>query len=168
MAFGKQQRVIASDEGLGSLLRLWVVAHDGCGDRVGSYRIGSSDEHARLNHADALDPGPLAASDGFDAVAHVSRSLARVPWTWEVEVLLDLPVAEASQRISATLAELSDAGGCTLLRMRVGSLDWTAGVLAGLGCSFTIRAPDELRESVRGLAGRLEAAAVPTGAPTPR
>jgi predicted DNA-binding transcriptional regulator YafY len=39
--------------------------------------------------------------------------------------------------------------------MRVSSLDWTARVLAGLGCSFTIRQPEELRASVRTLANRL-------------
>jgi hypothetical protein len=41
--------------------------------------------------------------------------------------------------------------------MRVGSLDWMAGVLARLGCRFTIDEPAELRESVRQLAGRLTA-----------
>ena len=47
----------------------------------------------------------------------------------------------------------------TLLRMRVSSLDWTASVLAGLDCAFTIRSPDELRTSVEALATRLTAAA---------
>jgi predicted DNA-binding transcriptional regulator YafY len=93
--------------------------------------------------------------EGFDAVAHVRRSLARVPWPWEVEVLLDLPFDQAAQRMSSTLAELADADGGTLMRMRVSSLEWTAGVLAGLGCDFTIRQPDELRASVRALAERL-------------
>jgi predicted DNA-binding transcriptional regulator YafY len=106
----------------------------------------------------AEDPA-LPPPDGFDAVAEVSRSLARVPWNWEVEVLLDLPVDEAAERIPATLAELIEADGGTLLRMRVGSLDWTAGVLAGLDCPFSIRRPDELRESVRDLAKRLTASA---------
>jgi hypothetical protein len=39
--------------------------------------------------------------------------------------------------------------------MRVSSLDCVAGLLAGLGCVFTIREADELRASVRGLAERL-------------
>jgi hypothetical protein len=43
--------------------------------------------------------------------------------------------------------------------MRVESLDWMATVLAGLGCSFAIREPDELRASVRALAKRLAAQA---------
>jgi hypothetical protein len=34
-------------------------------------------------------------------------------------------------------------------------------VLAGLDCGFTIRRPDELRDSVRALARRLTAAAGP-------
>jgi predicted DNA-binding transcriptional regulator YafY len=93
--------------------------------------------------------------DGFDAREHVRLSLARVPWPWEAEVLLDLPPGEAEQRLSATLAEIGDEGGRALVRMRVSSLDWLAGVLAGLGCDFTIRKPDELRTSVRALGERL-------------
>ena len=41
--------------------------------------------------------------------------------------------------------------------MRADSLDWVAGMLAGLGCDFTIHAPDELRASVHALAERLAA-----------
>jgi predicted DNA-binding transcriptional regulator YafY len=88
-------------------------------------------------------------------VEHVSRSLARVPWPWEVEVVLDLSTDEASRRLPATLAELVAIDGGTVLRMRVGSLDWMASVLAGLGCGFTIRRPEELRASVCELAERL-------------
>jgi hypothetical protein len=43
--------------------------------------------------------------------------------------------------------------------MRVNTLDWMAGVLAGLGCAFTIRRPDELRASVQALSARLAACA---------
>ena len=101
----------------------------------------------------------LAPPEGFDAVAHVSRSLARVPWPWVVEVLLDLPLDEAAERIPATLAELVDAGDATLLRMRVSSLDWMARLLAGLDCSFKIHRPEELRASVQALAERLSQSA---------
>jgi predicted DNA-binding transcriptional regulator YafY len=41
--------------------------------------------------------------------------------------------------------------------MHVGSLDWMASLLAGLDCDFTIHRPDELRDSVRTLADRLQA-----------
>ena len=58
-------------------------------------------------------------------------------------------------RLPGTLADLLDANGRTLLRMRVSSLDWMAGLLAGLGCDFTIKRPEELRASVGELARRL-------------
>jgi hypothetical protein len=62
-------------------------------------------------------------------------------------------------RLPATLAELAPQDARTLLRMRVNSLDWMAGVLAGLDCSFEIRTPQELRASVSALAERLSACA---------
>ena len=40
---------------------------------------------------------------------------------------------------ASTLAELIDQDGATVLRMRADSLDWAATMLAGLGCSFSIR-----------------------------
>ncbi|HEX2302097.1 MAG TPA: WYL domain-containing protein, partial [Gaiella sp.] len=108
-----------------------------------------------MRSARLLDAPGLPPPEGFDAVEHVSRSLARVPWGVEVVVLLDLPVDRAARRLPPTLAELVETPDGTLLRMRVDSLDWMAGMLASLDCGFTIHEPAELRESVRALAGRL-------------
>ena len=129
--------------------RWYLAAYDHGRDDLRTFRVD------RL--ADVAETGAtaIAPAEGFDPVAHVRASLARVPWPWEVEVLLDLPPELAAERLRATLAELSPADGRTLLRMRVTSLDWMARVLAGLGCAFTIRRPDELRASVRSLARRL-------------
>jgi len=114
-------------------------------DRVGSLRLGG-----------AAQPPPA----DFDATQHVSRSLARVPWTWDVEVLLETDLAHARGHIPATLGELSEEpGGGVLLRMRVESLDYMAGVLARLDRPFSIRRPGELRAAVGALAGRLQASA---------
>ena len=74
-------------------------------------------------------------------------------------MLLELPFETAAHRLPPTLAELTDHGEQTLVRMRVSSLDWTARVLAGLNCTFAIRGPDELRTSVRELSTRLAASA---------
>jgi predicted DNA-binding transcriptional regulator YafY len=113
-------------------------------DRFGAVRLGGA----------GRPPEP-----DFDAVAFVSRTLARVPWTHAVEVVLDVPLERARERFPATLAELEPAGEATLLRMRAESLDWVAGLLAGAGFAFTIRRPEALRDSVRTLAQRLRAAA---------
>jgi predicted DNA-binding transcriptional regulator YafY len=133
--------------------RWYLAAYDHGRDDLRTFRVD------RMRRTTVAERPAVAPPDGFDSVAHVSRSLARVPWPWEVEVLLHLPLADASQRLPPTLAELGDADGATLLRMRVSSLDWMAGVLAGLGCGFTVVQPDELRASVRALAERLAASA---------
>lgn len=73
----------------------------------------------------------------------------------EVELLLDMPLDRAAQRLRGTMAELAAADGGTLLRMRVSSLDWMAAVLAGLVCAFAIRSPNELQASVQALTNRL-------------
>jgi predicted DNA-binding transcriptional regulator YafY len=129
--------------------RWYLAAHDHAREAMRTFRID------RISGLGAADGPALPPADDFDAVAYVSRSLARVPWPWEVEVLLRLPLHEAAQRLPPTLAELVDAGEDTLLRMRVVSLDWMAAVLAGLDCGFEIHRPDELRASVRALAERL-------------
>ena len=129
--------------------RWYLAAHDHTRDDLRTFRVD------RMWRATLADGASVPPPEGFDAVAYVTRSLASVPWKWEVEVLLDLAVDEVARRIPATLAELVDDPEGVLLRMRVGSLDWMATVLAGLGCDFTIRRPDELRASVRALAERL-------------
>ncbi len=133
--------------------RWYLAAHDHGRDAARTFRVD------RMTDLTILTEAAKALPDHFDAVAHVSASLALVPWTWEVEVLLDLPVDRVRERIPTTLAELSEGDGGTVLRMRVESLDWLAGVLAGLGCAFTIRRPDELRAAVSRLAERLATAA---------
>jgi predicted DNA-binding transcriptional regulator YafY len=133
--------------------RWYLAAHDHGREDLRTFRVDRIRKTALA--AEAAIPPP----EDFDAVAHVSRSLARTPWTWEVEVLLELPLEDAAARLPATMAELTESEGGTLLRLRAGSLDWAAGLLAGLGCAFTIRAPDELRASVHALAARLAASA---------
>ena len=131
--------------------RWYLAAFDHLRDELRTFRVD------RMRRLAAVDLAGEPAPDGFDAVAHVSTSLARVPWPWEVEVWLDLPLDQAARRLPGTLAELVDADAGTLLRMRVSSLDWMATVLARLDCPFTIHRPDELRASVRSLAERLAA-----------
>ena len=129
--------------------RWYLAAWDHDREDLRTFRVD------RMSRTVLAEDSAVAPPDGFDPVEHVSVSLARTPWDWEVEVLLDLPLDEATRRLPPTLAELADADGGTLLRMRVGSLDWMAGVLAGLECDFTIREPEELRASVGALAQRL-------------
>lgn len=133
--------------------RWYVPAHD---HGRGEPRALRADRFCTVRLGGRGKPPPA----GFDAIAFVSRTLARVPWAHAVEVLLHTTPEAAAERFPATLAELEPAAGGTLLRMRADSLDWAAGLLAGAGCAFTIHRPDELRTSVRALADRLGDAAV--------
>lgn len=98
--------------------------------------------------------------DGFDAVEHVSRALARVPWAHEVEVVLDAALAEIRRQVPPHVAELEPLpDGGVLLRARAERLDGMARLLAGLGAPLAVRRPDALRDELRELAQRLTAAA---------
>jgi predicted DNA-binding transcriptional regulator YafY len=112
--------------------------------------------------ADAEIGEPVQPPDpGFDPVDHVLRMLARLPWGWQIEVLLDAPAEEIAARVPATLGELTPVGSATRLQLRADSLEWAAGMIAGLGADFEVVGPDELRDHLAGLATRLEAAAQP-------
>ena len=129
--------------------RWYLAAYDHMRTDLRTFRVD------RMRRPTISKEPAVAPPDGFDAVSYVSRSLARTPWRHDVTVLLHLSLEEATRRLPATLAELAEADDSTLLRMRVSSLDWMASVLAGIGCTFSILEPEELRTSVRVLAQRL-------------
>jgi predicted DNA-binding transcriptional regulator YafY len=128
--------------------RWYVPARDRSSNEVRTFRAD------RIARATIGEPAAPPEPD-FDPAAHVVRMLARLPRAWEIVVELDAPVSEIAGRVPATVAELTPAGSGTRLQMRADSLDWVAGVLAGLGADFRIIRPDELRERVADLASRL-------------
>jgi predicted DNA-binding transcriptional regulator YafY len=129
--------------------RWYVSARDAGSGETRTFRV---DRFADLVLGAVVDPPP----PGFDVVAAVDRSLARVPYAWAVEVRLHAPAARVRERIPATIAELTPEGDdACVLRMRADSLRWVAEVLASLGCAFTIISPDELRTEVRAVAALL-------------
>ncbi|MFL6076083.1 MAG: helix-turn-helix transcriptional regulator [Mycobacteriales bacterium] len=132
--------------------RWYVTGHDHRRDEVRTFRLD------RIAAAE-LGTETFAAPAGFDPVAHVTESLAGVPYTWEVEVLLEATLAEARRRFPATAGTVTGTEGGVLLRARAERLDGMAALLAGLGWPFTIRRPDELRTAVADLANRLLAQA---------
>ena len=130
--------------------RWYVPARDHASDELRTFRV---DRIGRVTIGEpAAPPDP-----GFDAAAHVVRMLARLPWEWEIEVHLDAPVEEISRRVPATLAVLTPEGTGTRLELGADSLEWAAGLLAGLGADFRVIRPDELRVQLGELAARLSA-----------
>ncbi|MEQ7009106.1 YafY family protein [Actinopolymorpha sp. B17G11] len=150
--------------------RWYVTGHDHRRGEIRTFRVD------RIADVEVRAEGFTPPAD-FDAVDHVHRSLARVPWTHEVEVVVRAPLAEVRRRLPpsmATLTELaggpdvarpgvggdapvddSGAAGGVVVTLRAERLDGVAQMLAGLGWPFVIRRPAELRDAVRALAGSL-------------
>ncbi|MEV6976346.1 YafY family protein [Kitasatospora sp. NPDC093806] len=135
-----------------------LVFHSGRWYTTGLDHRSGEQRTFRLDRIRAVRPG----GTGFDVPADVDpvqrvlESLASVPWTHEVEVVLTTTLAEARHRIPPTAGTVTATDdGRVLLRARAERLDGMAVMLAGLGWPFTVRRPAELREEVRALAARL-------------
>ena len=139
--------------------RWYVTGHDHRRDEVRTFRLD------RVDGVDLLDESFTRPED-FDPIDQVTRSLARVPWAHEVEVVFRAPIADVRRRIPPSVGEVVDDGvdggvdgDGVLVRMRAERLDGVAQMLAGLGWPFVILAPEELRTAVRSLADSLRVSA---------
>src|SRR5579872_4419202 len=65
----------------------------------------------------------------FDCLTYVSDSIAMVPATWLVDVLLGTTLAEAQQMVPPGLATLEQAPNGVVFRCYVNNIDWIAHML---------------------------------------
>ena len=129
--------------------RWYVTGHDSASGQIRTFRV---DRIAGARPTGAgFDPPP-----DFDPRAHVARSLAAVPWTHELEVVLKTSLDQAKRRIPPTAGTLTEIDGGVVLTARAENLEGAAVMLAGLGWPFTVRRPAALADEVRALAGRLQ------------
>jgi predicted DNA-binding transcriptional regulator YafY len=91
----------------------------------------------------------------FDCLEYVMRSIAMMPASWLVEVLLEMTLEEARQRVPPALATLEQVPEGVLLRCYTEHLDWMAYELVNLQCPFIVRHPPELRDALRQLAEKI-------------
>lgn len=91
----------------------------------------------------------------FDSLAYITRSLAMMPATWLIDVLLHTTLEEAQQMVPPALATLEQAADGVVLRCYVSHLEWIAHFLAGLDCPLVVRQPSELREALQRLAEKI-------------
>ncbi len=112
----------------------------------------------RIMQIEMCDETFIAPVD-FDCQEYVRHSLATMPTTWSVEVLLEIPLEEARQLVSPALATLEQVPEGVLLRCNAESLLWMAYTLVNLRCPFVVRHPPELRDALRRLAEEITAMA---------
>lgn len=133
--------------------RWYLAAHDHLRGELRTFRV---DRIVAVRER----PERVEPPTGFDAVAEVTRALARGGWRHEVEVILHVDPQVARRRIPPTVGELDPhPEGGTVLRARAERLDGMAAMLAGLGWAFRVVRPPELRDELRGLAERLRTSA---------
>jgi predicted DNA-binding transcriptional regulator YafY len=132
--------------------RWYAVGRDHRHDSLRTFRI---DRIASV----AARPQTFTAPDDFDPVTYLSSALARVPYRWDVEVLIHGPLDDIARRLPRSAATLTADADGVVMHARAERLDGMAHLLASLEWPFTIRRPDELRQALKDLAGRLAAAA---------
>ena len=91
----------------------------------------------------------------FNTLDQLRRSIASMPGTWKVEVVLEMAWEDAERLVPPTVAMLEQIPGGVLLRCYEEELDWLAHFLIGLRCPLIIREPPELREALRTLAAEI-------------
>lgn len=110
-----------------------------------------------------LEAGPTSAGfappAGFDAHAHLVRSLAGMYEPWAAEVLMDTTLEEASRWIPPIVGTLSQTPRGVLLTVRADSLEWMAHLVSRIPWPMEVAGPPELADALRALAERLTRAA---------
>ncbi|THA51367.1 YafY family protein [Streptomyces sp. A1136] len=102
---------------------------------------------------------------GLDPAERLLASLAGAPYRHEVSLRVQATAEQIRTRLPAGIAIVSesppasgagsDAKQWSRVELRVERLDWLPAVLASLDRPFVIERPDELRDLVEALAGRL-------------
>jgi predicted DNA-binding transcriptional regulator YafY len=128
--------------------RWYVTGLDSLRGEVRTFRLD------RIQHVDKRSERSDPPED-FDAVEHVSRALAHLPWRVEGEVLLHTTMEEARKRFSPSYGELEEHPDGVLMRSRTDSYESLARWLPMMRFDFTIVGPDELRDAVRDVGRRL-------------
>jgi len=93
--------------------------------------------------------------DGFDALKHLTFSVATIPRKHAVEVVLHTGLATAQRELFAAIGILEPSEGGVLLRGQADDLKWFARELARLPFAFTIKKPRALRTALAKVAREL-------------
>jgi predicted DNA-binding transcriptional regulator YafY len=122
----------------------------------------------RIAEARAL-PGSFEPPVGLDPAQRVLSGFAMAPYRHQVTLRIQGTVEQIRARLPASVATVTEpsprggpepeTGRWLTVELRAERLDWLPPVLASLDLPFIIERPDELRDLVIALAGRLAASA---------
>ena len=138
-----------------------IVGHSGRWYVLAADTATGQQRTFRLDRIRQVTPrsGTFQLPPDQDVRQRVLESLATAPYRYEVSVVVEATVDEVRDRLPASIATLEPVEGGVRVAIRAERLDWVPGLLVGLDRPFRIEQPDELRDLVRALAGRLADAA---------
>ena len=122
--------------------RWYAVGHCGLRKGLRSFRVD------RIRSVRPLDAAFERPAD-FDALAHLTLSVATLPRAFAVEVLLKTDLAIARRELFETIGVFEPTDEGVLLFGQTDDLGWFARELARLPFGFEIRRPRELRNVLR-------------------
>jgi predicted DNA-binding transcriptional regulator YafY len=99
---------------------------------------------------EAFEPAPA-----FDALAHLSRSIATIPRRHTAEVFLGANLDTARRELFPAAGVLEPAAGGSILRAQADDLGWLARELCRLPFPFEVRLPRALAREVAAHAARV-------------
>jgi predicted DNA-binding transcriptional regulator YafY len=132
--------------------RWYLLCHSHQADALRAYRVD------RVREVEVLDDG-FTPPDDLDPVALLEAHLA-VGWEYEVDVVIDAPLAAVGARLPRALGRLEAVDAATT--RLVGSTSnpwWYAEQLAAISSPYRIVGSTELRETARVVGQRLLTAA---------
>ncbi len=131
-----------------------VVCHNGLWYTVGYCHLRSQLRIFRLDRIREvkMQQEVFSRPPDFRCLQYIVESVAAIPDTWNVEVLLLMPLEAARSKVPPMLATLEQHPEGIVLYASIDNLHWMARFLVSLDCSFIIRRPFELRTTLQELA----------------
>ncbi len=100
-------------------------------------------------------PASFGRPDDFDALAHLTRSVATMPRAHAIEVLLHTDLDRARRETLDAIGVFTPEGDAVRLSAQADDLDWFARELARLPFDFAVLSPAALRKAVQRQSARL-------------
>ncbi len=91
----------------------------------------------------------------FNSLDYLRRSIASMPGTWKVEVLLEKILEEAERQVPPTMAMLEQVEDGVVMSCYTQDLGWMAHFLVNLRCPLFVREPAELHDALRTVAAEI-------------
>jgi predicted DNA-binding transcriptional regulator YafY len=148
-----------------------LVAHSGRWYVTGADPGIGENRTFRLDRiADArILPGSFEPPARFDPAQHVLSGLATTPYRYQVTLRIQGTIDQIRARLPASVAIVEELRSADALEpeserwfrveLHAERLDWLPPLLASLDRPFAVERPDELRDLITALAGRLETSA---------